>query len=78
MAMTVRELIDRLGNFDPEAEVRFGHDYGDYGHTLVAAEVRAACEAEVVHSEYHRMDRVVEDDGEDQAEDDTRRVVLLS
>lgn len=74
--MTVQELIDRLGQEDPEAEVRFGYDYGDHRSTLVAAEVRALCEAEVRHSPYHGMDAVVDETR--RQEGDPKRVVLLS
>jgi len=34
--MKVAELIDMLGDFDPESEDRFSYNYGDYWRTTVA------------------------------------------
>lgn len=85
--MNVQELINQLQNMDPDAEVMFQYNYGDYWRTEVAAEVKGVRMDEVVYSNYHQMHKVVEedrygpnDDEEDEyAEDkpDTKRVVIL-
>ena len=69
--MNVRDLITHLQAFPPDAEVHFSYDYGDHWHTPVAPAVKAIDDGFVTHSEYHRMDRVTDDDS-------ARRVVILS
>jgi hypothetical protein len=82
--MKVRELIDQLGNYDPEMEVHTSYCYGDYWRTQVAPKVGYIEEAQVEYSEYHRMDKLVEDtddyEDEEEAEDvkeTLRRVVII-
>ena len=83
--MTVQELIEQLGYMNPEAEVHFAYNYGDHWRTQVAPKVGEVFEGAVVYSEYHRMDKMVEDDGEGDFDDEgneivdesTRRVVVL-
>ena len=74
--MTVKELIEKLRDEDPDAEVHFAYSYGDHWRTTVAPKVRRVEEAEVVHSAYHRMDKVVEEDSDEEQE--TRSVVVLA
>lgn len=62
--MKVKELIERLSDMDEEKEVLFSYNYGDHCHTMVAAQIYRVEESEVVHSEYHRMKRIVDDDEE--------------
>lgn len=59
--MTVGELINELQAFPPETEVHFAYPYGDYWRTTVAPPVSSVDEGEVVHSDYHRMPKVVEE-----------------
>ncbi len=75
--MRVSELIDLLGNFDPDMEVAFGYPSGDYWHSQLAqtpfdAEIRG-----VVYSDYHSRDKVVSDN-EDNAGEYDKKVVLLT
>lgn len=81
--MTVAELIEQLGLMDQDAEVHFSYNYGDHWRTRVAPGVSEVSEGVVVHSEYHRMDKVMDD--EDCYDEDTgdyaegvRRVVVLA
>jgi len=83
--MNVRDLIECLEGMDPEAEVHFSYCYGDHWRTEVAPKVGRVDEGAVVYSEYHRMDKMVEDDsdfdeetGEEIVDETLRRVVVLS
>ena len=80
--MQVYQLIEQLEYLDPNAEVHFSYNYGDYGRTEVAPVVREVNEGVVEFSEYHRMDKMVDD--EDCYDEETgdylesvRRVVVL-
>ena len=59
--MTVAELIQALSRFSPAAEVHFEHGAGDYWHTTVAPRVSGVTTGLVEYSDYHRMDKVIED-----------------
>lgn len=74
--MKVADLIDLLQSEDPEMEVAFGYNYGDYARTTVAAKIHMAEVNTVVHSDYHNMDRIIDDD--DRNADKARRVLLLT
>lgn len=74
--MTVKELIESLEGFDPNMEVKFAYNYGDYWGTEVASNVRDIDEGMVKYSDYHRMDKVVDDDG-DNEEFYTKTVVII-
>jgi len=84
--MTVQELIEQLGYMNPEAEVHFAYNYGDHWRTEVAPQVGRVDEGAVVYSEYHRMDKILDADGDCEFDDEgnevvdesTRRVVVLS
>jgi hypothetical protein len=71
--MTVNELKEYLEQFDGEMEVKFSYTSSDYWRTQVAADISDVEEGYVTYSEYHRMNKVSEDQ-----DDDTERVVLLS
>ena len=80
--MQVFQLIERLMDLDPNAEVHFSYNYGDYGRTEVAPVVREVNEGVVEFSEYHRMDRLVDDEDcyDEETGDlrtDVRKVVVL-
>jgi cytochrome P450 len=83
--MQVKELIEMLEGMNPEAEVHFSYNYGDYWRTEVAPAVGRVDEGAVVYSDYHRMDKIAEDDtdfdeetGEEVKDETLRRVVVLS
>jgi len=84
--MKVSELIEQLGYLDQDAEVHFSYCYGDHWRTEVAPAVGRVDEGAVVYSEYHRMDKIVENDdsdfdeetGEEIVNETLRRVVVLS
>jgi len=67
-------------------EVHFAYNYGDHWRTEVAPRVGSVDEGAVVYSEYHRMDKMVENDdsdfdeetGEEIVDETLRRVVVLS
>lgn len=71
--MTVQELIESLEGFDPNMEVKFAYNFGDYWKTEVANNVRCVDEGMVKYSSYHRMDKVVDDEDDD----DMKTVVIL-
>jgi hypothetical protein len=80
--MKVRDLIESLGYMDPEAEVHFSYNYGDHWRTEVAPKVSRVEQALVAYSEYHRMDKMVDDEdsydeltGDYKA--DVRKVVII-
>ena len=82
--MLVKDLIEQLQSLNPNAEVHFSYNYGDHWRTQVAPRVGEVSEGVVVRSEYHRMDKLV-DDEEDVYDEDTGdyaegvcRVVVLS
>jgi hypothetical protein len=80
--MKVAELIEQLKYLDQEADVHFSYNYGDHWRTEVAPQVTQVNEGAVVYSEYHRMDKMLDD--EDCYDEETgdlsegiRRVVVL-
>jgi hypothetical protein len=80
--MKVSELIELLQGENPDAEVHFQYNYGDHWRTQVAPEVGYVETGYVVHSEYHRMDKVVDEDDFDYDEEgdpvvEGKEVVLL-
>ena len=80
--MKVKDLIEQLGYMDAEAEVHFSYNYGDHWRTQVAPKVGEVSEGVVQYSDYHRMDKLVEDEDEMYEEDgdyneNVRRVVII-
>ena len=78
--MQVFQLIERLMDLDPNAEVHFSYNYGDHWRTEVAPKVGSVLEGVVKYSEYHRMDKLVDEDEMYEEEGDfegTRRVIVL-
>lgn len=81
--MTVQELIEQLGYMNPEAEVHFSYNCGDHWRTQVAPKVRDCDVGYVKHSEYHRMDKVTDNDEDIYLEDgsrdyDVKEVIIIS
>lgn len=78
--MQVFQLIEQLMDLDPNAEVHFSYNYGDHWRTEVAPKVGSVLEGMVKYSEYHRMDRLVDEDEMYEEEGDfegARRVIVL-
>ena len=80
--MNVKELIEQLECMNPEAEVHFAYGYGDHWRTTVAPRVSNVSGGLVQYSDYHRMDKLVEDEDEMYEEDGDmnekfRRVVVI-
>jgi len=78
--MQVFQLIEQLMDLDPNAEVHFSYNYGDHWRTEVAPRVGSVLEGLVKYSEYHRMDRLMDEDEMYEDEGDfegTRRVIVL-
>ena len=84
--MKVHELIEELGNYDPNQEVHFSYNYGDHWRTIVAPSVEIVEKGKVTYSDYHQMDQLVIDKEDNEEEDDqesapsttARSVVVLS
>jgi hypothetical protein len=67
---------------DAEAEVHFAYNYGDHWRTEVAPKISTVDEGVVEFSDYHRMDKMVDDEDcyDEETGDyktDVRRVVVL-
>ena len=78
--MQVFQLIEQLMDLDPNAEVHFSYNYGDHWRTEVAPKVGSVLEGLVKYSDYHSMDRLMDEDEMIEDEGDfegTRRVVVL-
>ncbi len=78
--MKVAQLIQKLQFMDQEADVHFSYNYGDHWHTEVAPTVGSVDEGLVKYSEYHRMDKLMDENEMYEEEGDfegTRRVVII-
>jgi hypothetical protein len=70
--MTVAELIEYLEEQDQTLEVKFSYNSGDYWRTQIAKDIEEVETGLVEYSDYHRMDKVVNND------EDGTLVLLLS
>ena len=75
--MKVKDLIEQLGYMDAEAEVHFSYGYGDHWRTTVAPTVDSVEVGMVQYSDYHRMDKVVEHDYDDDVREAKGKEVVL-
>jgi hypothetical protein len=83
--MNVQELHDRMAELiaggHAQVEVKFAYNYGDYWRTSVAASIDQIGEGTVTYSDYHSMDKVLDDDRDnDEAtrpHDGGRTVIIL-
>jgi hypothetical protein len=73
--MNVRDLIECLEGMDPELEVHFQYNYGDHWRTQVAPTVDSVMTGRVVHSAYHSMDKVVDEEDFDYDEETGEPVI---
>ena len=76
--MTVRELIERLKQENPDDEVHYSYSSGDYWGTTISREVESVELGQVKYSEYHRTYKVVEDEFEEDPETEIKPVLILS
>lgn len=77
--MTVRELIEELKREDGEAEVCIAQPSHDYWGNVCARDVKNIEVADVAWSEYHRANKVIDDDHlENYEKEELKNVVLLS
>ena len=79
--MKVAELIEQLKYMDQDADVHFSYNYGDHWRTQVAPTVDGVEEGVVKYSDYHSMDKLMDESDMYEEEGDfegTRRVVVLS
>ena len=77
--MKVKELIAQLQMENGEAEVCIAQPSHDYWGTTCASEVDHIETADVTWSEYHRKNKVVDDDHlENYEKEELKNVVLLS
>lgn len=74
--MTVKELIDQLQQFEPNDQVHFAHNSGDYWKTVVAPKARRVQMLPVVESDYHNKPMLIDED--DSRYDDAQQVVVIS
>ena len=81
--MQVYQLIEQLEYLDPNDEVYFSYDIGDYWNTQVASTVDRVSMGVIKYSAYHNMDKIVDTDDEDcydeagNYKEDVRKVVVL-
>ena len=80
--MQVKELIEILKNYDQEADVHFAYGYGDHWRTQVAPAVSQVFDGVVEYSNYHQMDKLVDDEDcyDEETGDykaDIRKVVVI-
>jgi len=81
--MKVSQLIAMLEGEDQDADVHFSYNYGDHWHTEVAPKLSNVTVGIVEYSEYHRMDKMVDDEDcyDEETGDykaDVRKVVVLA
>ena len=78
--MKVKSLIEQLDYMDPEADVHFGYNYGDYWRTQLAPRVSSVDAGWVKYSSYHRMDAEADKDSDADTGEwhkQVRQVVIL-
>jgi hypothetical protein len=79
--MLVRDLIELLEGYDADMEVHFAYGYGDHWRTTVAPRVSNVSGGLVQYSDYHRMDKLADEDFEDEEpgnpDENVRRVVVI-
>ena len=77
--MKVKDLIEQLQYMPQDADVHFEYGYGDHWRTQVAPKISSVEMGLVQFSDYHRMDKVVEPDWDNEDADEVkgREVVLI-
>ena len=75
--MRVKELIERLKDYPEDMEVHMAYGSGDYWRTVLAPAVTQIDMGFVQYTDYHRMDKLVEPDFDEEPEDGVKAVVVL-
>ncbi len=75
--MKVSDLIEALQGMDGDLDVHFAYGYGDHWRTQVAPSVSRVDMGFVRYSDYHRMDKLVEPDFDEEPEDNLKAVVVI-
>jgi hypothetical protein len=75
--MKVEDLIEELKHMPMDAEVHFAYGYGDHWRTTVAPAVSRVEMGFVKYSDYHRMDKLVEPDYDDEEADTEGTAVVI-
>ena len=80
--MKVSELIEILGRYNQDVEVHFSYNYGDHWRTEVAPAICQVHDGVVEYSDYHQMDKMVDDEDcyDEETGDyktDVRKVVVI-
>ena len=76
--MTVAQLRQALGDFNPADKVVFAHPSGDHWHTTVCSAIRNVDQGDVAYSEYHRLGKLIEEEDEKKTRPETVSVVVLN
>lgn len=74
--MTVAELIEQLQDLPQDKVVAFGYDYGDHWHTEVVKDIMNVDILEVEYSDYHRMFKVCDSNGDEEDENALHEVEM--
>jgi hypothetical protein len=86
--MNVKELIEALQeqveNGNGDMEIKFAYNYGDHWRSQVCEGINNISQVTVKYSDYHSMDKIVEDHREDDEDDcemtpkpDQRDILIL-
>lgn len=70
--MTKKAFIEALKEYPDDLEVRFGYFASDYWKTHLAVAPTKADIANIIYSEYHQKDKIVD------GEEDSKFVILIS
>jgi hypothetical protein len=76
-ALTVGDLKNMLEGVDENMEVHISYNYGDYWRTQVAPDATEAEEVKVKYSSYHHMDKIVEEDSDEDDHSDLKTVFVI-
>lgn len=75
--MTVRELINELNCYPDDMEVEIAYSSHDYWKTIVCKDIKDVDKGYVKYSDYHRLDKLIDIDDEDEEDNDKREVLIL-
>lgn len=77
--ITAGELIDMLGDFDPDTPVAFACNYGDRGRTQQVITIRGDIDEETIYkTAYSESGYAVDKEGCYEDEEGTSRLVIIT